>query len=363
MKIKLTEKQKARYERKIFKILAEQKFIVEDRERKIIREQLSNGRRYFFMVAKRFEEKEIVERFVKVPVNNTKTILTPFQRQIEIARFIKTNNILNTRGIIADNYDPKKGTTFVVMETFPADHSKIGFIEKNEGLELLGKHEAEHVVDQLIKFHAISAKSLPTKLRNILKIHPDEYKQLRKSIFKYLNRQVRPLDSGKNPEAFWKVLERRIGIIDLKDKAKKILNDLEPIISSKVNQSNSLIHGDAAPNNLYVFDSGEVELLDLEWVGSSNNNAIAMIYDFGNMRARSWCNEKFRHALDAALVDSYEKNGQEELGRAIVRLSILRSHILLSGAFENYEHEKQKDPLQTRRRKSTEKDISQAFRA
>jgi hypothetical protein len=87
-----------------------------------------------------------------------------------------------------------------------------------------------------------------------------------------------------------------------------------------------------------------------------------MILDFGNLRARSWNNEKFRNALDAALMKTYRAKGQENVGRAIVRLSILRSHIQLAGFFENYEQSKQKDKRQTRRRESTERDITKAFK-
>jgi len=117
-----------------------------------------------------------------------------------------------------------------------------------------------------------------------------------------------------------------------------------------------------APNNLYVFNSGDIELLDLEWVGTFKNKTIAMILDFGNLRARSWSNEKFRNELDDKLVKTYRAKGQEEIGKAIVQLSILRSHVQLSGFFENYERVKQKDALQTRRRKSTERDIAKAFK-
>lgn len=88
---------------------------------------------------------------------------------------------------------------------------------------------------------------------------------------------------------------------------------------------------------------------------------IAMILDFGNLSACSWGMEKFRNALSDALVKTYRANGQEKLGRAIIQLSIFRSHIQLWGFFENYERAKQKDPLQTRRREQTERDIVKAF--
>jgi thiamine kinase-like enzyme len=356
-----THNKTGKYRQRVYQVLIEQNFIIGNEEKKIIKERTSNERRYFFMVAKRVEGKKIVERFIKIPENNSKKILVPFQRQIEMAKYLSAKQIIKTRNIIASNYNPKKEIPFVIMETFPRGHSKIGFIENNKGVELLGVREAQYTINQIKKFHSISIKSLPPKLRKNLKVYSGDYKNFRQKIFKYLNKKVRPLDKRGKPEIFHDVLERRIGIINLKNKVRGLLTKLEPIIDSRKNQSNSIVHGDMAPNNLYIFDSGDVELLDLEWVGISKNKALAMIIDFGNLRARSWSNKKFRKALDVALIKTYRAQKQEELGKAIVQLSILRSHIQLSGYFENYKQEKQKDSMQTRRRNSTERDILQIF--
>jgi serine/threonine protein kinase len=354
--------QAAKFQKRIYRVLTEQNFIVEKKEKKVIQQRITAGRRYFFMVAKRIEKNKVVERFIKIPKNNTKKLLLPFQRQIEVAKYLKKHRTIRTRGVIAENFDPKKGIPFAVMETFPVDQSKIGFIEENNGVEFLGTREAKKTIEQLHKFHSISIKSLPARLRNILRVYPGDYKSFRREVFRYLNKRVRPLDGRRKAEAFHVVLERRLGISDIKQKAKKLLAELEPVIDSRSNHIPSIVHGDMSPNNLYVFNSGDVELLDLEWVGTFKNKAIAMILDFGNLRARSWNNEKFRNALDAALMKTYRAKGQENVGRAIVRLSILRSHIQLAGFFENYEQSKQKDKRQTRRRESTERDITKAFK-
>jgi serine/threonine protein kinase len=351
-----------KYQKRVYKVLTEQNFIVEDIEREVIQKRTTNGRRYFFMVAKRIEGNKTIERFIKIPENNTKKILLPFQRQIEIAQYITTHRVINTRGVVASNYDPGKGVPFVVMETFPTDQSKIGFIEGDKGVELLTVREAKQIINQLHKFHSISMRSLPPRLRKILKTYPGDYNGFRREVFRYLNKKVKSLDGKGKTEPFHKVLERRLGISEVKNKTKKLLVQLEPIIDSKQNRISSIVHGDMSPNNLYVFNSGDVELLDLEWVGTFENKAIAMILDFGNLRARSWSNEKFRDALDYALVQTYRAKGQEELGKAIVQLSILRSHIHLSGFLENYETVRQKDELQSRRRKSTEADIAKVFK-
>lgn len=244
-----------------------------------------------------------------------------------MAKYIKTHRVINTRGVVTSNYNPRKGVPFVVMETFPTHQSKIGFIEEDKGVELLTVREAKQTISQFHKFHSISIKSLPPHLRKILKIYPGDYKSFRREVFRYLNKKVKPLDGKDKVEPFHKVLERRLGISEVKNKAKKLLMQLGPIIDSKQNRIPSIVHGDMAPNNLYIFNSGDVELLDLEWVGTFKNKAIAMILDFGNLRARSWSNEKFRNALDDALIQTYRSKGQEEIGKAIMQLSILRSHI------------------------------------
>lgn len=353
--------QTIKYQERVYQVLTEQNFIVGDMERKIVKKRTTNGRRYFFMVAKRIEGNKIIKRFIKIPENNTKKLLLPFQRQIEIAKYIKANQIINTRGVVSSNFDPRKGIPFVIMETFPTHQSKIGFIEGDKGVELLGIREAKKTIEQLHRFHSISIQSLPVRLKKILKIYPGDYKGFRREVFRYLNKKVKPLDSKGKAEPFHKVLERRLGISDVKNKAKELLTRLETIIDSKPNRVPSIVHGDMAPNNFYVFNYGNIELLDLEWVGVFKNKAIAMILDFGNLRARSWRNEKFRNALDDELIKTYRAQGKEKLGKAIVQLSILRSHIQLSGFFENYKRTKQKDPLQTRRREQTERDIAKVF--
>ncbi|MCL5006675.1 MAG: hypothetical protein M1153_00800 [Patescibacteria group bacterium] len=113
-----------RYRRRVNNVLQEQRFIIGDEEKVLIKKRTSNGRRYFYMVADRREGKRVVRRFIKIPENNTKKLLLPFQRQIEIAGYLKKKKIINTRGVIVYNFDPKKGTPFAVMETFPSGHAK-----------------------------------------------------------------------------------------------------------------------------------------------------------------------------------------------------------------------------------------------
>lgn len=358
-KLKITQEEK--YFNRVVRVLKEQNFIVGARENKIIKEITYSGRRYFFMVANRIENGKTIERFVKIPQNNTKKLLDPFKRQIEFVRYVKSKNIINTRNVIDYNYNHKKGLPFLVMDTLPTKDVRVGFILKNKGTELLGEKEAKNAIDQIEKFHSININEMPANLKTILKKHSGGYKNIKRDIMMVLGRKVKPYDFGKNKAYFHKVLEKRLNITDFKSKIKKTLDDFSSLVDTKENNIKSLVHGDMAPNNVYVYDSSKIELLDMEWVGVTNNKIISMVIDYGNFRERAWVNKGFQRELDNLLMMKYRSNGKENLGSVIIKLSIIRSALQLSRYFENYDPEKQKLELELRRKKSTEEDILYAL--
>jgi thiamine kinase-like enzyme len=357
----LTASSLDRYRKKVYKVLEEQVFIIGEEEQQIIETRISNGRRYFYLVAKRKEGNKLVERFVKIPINNTRKLLLPFVRQIEFARYAKQHKIINTRGVITANIDPKKGVPFVIMETFPRTHAKIGFIEGNKGTEFLTAREAQKTMQELFKLHEIKISALPHSLRGVLVKERRSYNGFRKQLIRDLNKKVRPLDYKGKKVLFAHIIETRLGIRNIKGKVNSLYERLDSIITRSDNKGLCLAHGDVAPNNLYVFDTGEIELLDLEWVGVFSNKALAMMFDFGNLHSRSWKNKIYRTALEDVLLDYYTNQGKEEVGRAIIALSILTTHLHHSSYFENYEWDKQRTEEETVRRSVTEQEILKAW--
>lgn len=348
------------YEQKVDKVLRENLFVVEEKDKSLIKERIENGRRYFYIVLPRIENGQKVERFLKIPCRNIKKLLEPFDRQLLMAEYLQKNNVILTRGVVASRIDHKKGIPFAIMDTFPVSHSRIGFIDGFKKAEELNEIHAKNVIHALNEFHSVDISNLPPQLQKIIKKYKDDYKSLRRDFGKYLNKKVKPID-GTGEELFHKVLGRRLQISNLRQKIISFLEILRPIIFDGKNKGGALIHGDMAPNNLYIYDNDDVELLDLEWVGYSDNKAMAMVIDFGNLRGRSWNNDVFRNALDEYLLKSYEDMGKKELGQAIVSLAILRSHLMLAGFFENYAPEKQSDEEQKLRREKTEQDIKKAW--
>jgi len=85
------------------------------------------------------------------------------------------------------------------------------------------------------------------------------------------------------------------------------------------------------------------------------------VIDFGNLRARAWNNQKFRETMDDEMIKLYSKKESERFAKAVVSLSILRSHMSLSRAFENYPQEKQREVEERARREATESDLQRAW--
>lgn len=355
----LTHKQQESFQKRILKVLREQSFILDEREMDLIKRR-SNNSRYFFMVAKRIEDGKQVDRFIKIPQNKTKLLLGPFERQIKFAEYIKNHTNLKTRGIIKYNLDNKKGMPFAIIETFPSEKSKIGFIEGSDKVEMLGVREAKNIIHDLEVFHSIDFNKIPKELKKVIRIKTKGkgFDYVKKSVKNSLSFKVFPLDSiGNKKILVHKLLEKRTGIKDFKKIINETLNKIESRVNEKRNAGRYVIHGDMAPNNLYVYDNGEVEFLDLEWVSLFENRIVAMVYDFGNMRIRSWKNKKFREALDSELIRVYKERGEEDVARLIIGLSILRSNVIFSSFFENYPWDKQMLETETERRKVAEEEI------
>jgi len=160
---------------------------------------------------------------------------------------------------------------------------------------------------------------------------------------------------------FWIVLEYRMHErgheINFKEAVEELLDKWSAIMNDEKFQGRFMTHGDLSPNNMYVADNGKVRFLDREWTGVCGNKLLALVYDYGNLRARAWNNKEFREALDKKL----KQELGEEAGSAVISLGILRSHCNLAGFFENYPLDEQEKNYQSQRRLGTEDDIIKAF--
>lgn len=86
--------------------------------------------------------------------------------------------------------------------------------------------------------------------------------------------------------------------------------ELEPLVSAAQNPNGEyFVHNDAAPNNAFFKNSGEVLFLDFEHAAASHNLFLAQLTDLGNYYGRMWPNpEMQREFLISYLAESSPEN-------------------------------------------------------
>lgn len=346
--------------KKIDSLLGRLSFNLSVDERNLLLKRIRDGdNRYGYVVGARLENGEEVRRFLKVLVRNDFRTHKLFARQIFFTQFLKQSGALPTRGVLAYNINPLRGPRFAVFETYEKG-DKIGFLDSFEEMRGLTENHARTCAKALHSFHNLNISQVSPKLRFVLQRSWGSFSRLRKFLKYYMKKKVVPVDTGKR-EVFEKVLSRRLNVDNFGQRASELLDNWESVVNDKRNEGRYFVHGDLAPVNLYVHDDGGIEFLDFEWVGVSSNKALALIKDYGNLRARSWNNRTFRKAMDEEMIRICSEENSKDFARAVVSLSILFSHSGLSSAFENYPAEKQQEKIQRERRESTENDLPVAW--
>lgn len=346
------------------RLLVEQSFTLDSEAKARMLGQIEKNDRYISVLGAHKEGGAQVKRFLKIPIWNDAKIDRLLERQVRLGKFLKAHGLIKTRDIVSENLDRTAGLPFAIMETFEDDGVTIGFFDQShpEEMEFLTPEIAQNCINTLVQLHSIDVNAMPEAVVSSIRDLSGKTDEFFDLIVKQdLRKRVAALDTGDEAVDYGTVLDRRLGVIGFQKKVLELLTAFREVIRSQENKKKVLFHGDLSPDNLYISDDGTIELLDWEWAGIYDNEAIAMIIDYGNLRARVWNNAAFRDALDAAIIDKYKTDGNEELGRAVVALGILRSDIQIGGFFENYPREKQSLDEERLRRKSTETDLVRAF--
>lgn len=311
------------------------------------------------------------KRFVKIMAEdydpNDPESDYPFRREVGMGKFLKDQGF-ETPGVLEGNANLAEGTRYAIMGSPEGAWFPSGF----QDIERLTPVDAEASLDTLETMHEIEPGKIPAEARAFLQDRGGDYEGYSDDVMNILNEEgivsedTLPADvldrERGNATTFYEVMNRRFGIHDFKERVKKLLDYLKNTIETQRGENGFLVHGDLAPNNLYRTDKGRVGFHDLEWMGVCDNRALATVFDVGNLRARAWNNQKFRDALDASIIRRHSEKNQEEVGRAIVALSILRSHLALAGFFENYDISKQRKAEERERREATEADLLEAWK-
>jgi len=342
-----------------------------------LKNQIENKRRYFTSVIEASLNGKAEKYFLKILKPNYKKEeferdQNAFAREMQAMLFIKSNTDLPILKIEEGKTDPD--FTYFLAETLP--DAEIGFIKSMEDMKKLKPEHARQSILQLLK---MSEVKLPENIDEEIEDLQDpfeSYEGYRENVWNLLDNkeepectQVRPID-GKvdnngeiKQEIFLDVLARRFGVKEkeMRSKVEELFERWRRVVEKYDEGEWVLTHGDLSPNNMYIGDDDNARFLDWEWAGKTKNKLLAIVYDYGNLRARAFNNPEFQEELDEAIIEEFKKNGDEEAGQAIVSLGIFRSSALLAGFFENYEPAKQELPEETERRELTEKCLTKAF--
>ena len=354
----------------VSQFLEEKKFYFDKDE--FERQLADENRRFLTLIGLRVEEGSQLprERFFKAPMpqkdpERQKAVDLSFRRQTLTHYYLDMNTQLPMAEVLEFNTDPEKGQMYAIMAAYQ-EGSGIGFLNKTEDAEKLTEKHAQLAI-KAIQELSHQEKDIKPELAEVLekRLPYQNYDGFLRNVTDILDKQVNGAGEfySEDKKPLHEVLESRTGIANFREEALRLVQQLRPVIE-KAQEGVHLVHGDLAPNNLFLGDgvkAAPLMFLDFEWAGISGNEILAAVYDFGNLRARAWNNEAFRNGLDKEMIESYKADGREEVGRAIVALGILRSHMNLAGFFENYPPEKSSQPVQVERREATEKDITKAW--
>jgi len=216
--------------------------------------------------------------------------------------------------------------------------------------------DAEKCVENLFKLHEIKTEDLPAEVREKL----NERKELQS--FKGLSGDIfSMLDQDVNGTPFYEILQDRLkikeksGVGNLKEQIRELMEQCRKVVEMSGNEKEFLVHGDLAPGNTHVDKEGKVKFSRWDWATSSKNEALAFIYNFGNLRGRAAANPELQKALDKAIIDEFAKRGNSELGEAIVKMGTLRTSVKF------LKYDAIKPEFGDKERSSMEKDVKKFF--
>lgn len=310
------------------------------------------------------------ERFFKAPlpkdnIIEERKIKAMFKRQVRVQEYLAQHSNFPITEVFESNTDETRGPQYALMNWYQKGED-LGFLETVEDSKKLSPVHARLAVGALRSLQH-QERTIPEDLESVLDKMPayQDFTGFKANLTMILSRQVTGTDEffSAEKQIYAYLMTKKLSLPDFVQKIDTFIEQFRPIVDEYQDKGRHLVHGDFSPNNIFLGDSvtsARFIGLDFEWAGISNNEVLASVYDFGNMHSRAWANPNFQNALEQEMISSYSTQGREEVGKAIVALGILRSHINHSSFFENIPSGGE-SPEDRQCRIGTEKDIAKAW--
>jgi hypothetical protein len=323
---------KANYTR-IEYILKKERFLYNSDDIKNLLKGNQKGIRYGNIVLERNENGHKIKRFLKIVLDGSLKTYKLFIRQIKITDALHKSTQITSPTIMLIKSYIDSPVPYAIFET-REDGEGFGFMhDKPSFYEKFTEQEMYNLVNTIYSFHNTGVKINPNiwKYTRNTTSNINHYKKESQKWLK--TRIIHKLADGTIVEKrVQELLTLYTGIQNIEEIIMSIFDkNWSYIINSKINNKYYLVHADMQIDNLYKHQDGTIELLDFEWVSKSDNPIIAIMYDYGNLRARAWSSLVFQTVLDKTMLEvgkKYHKN--INIIKTGLDLGILRSSLMMS---------------------------------
>ncbi len=292
------------------------------------------GVRYGNMVLVRNEAGIHRKRFIKIILDGKHKTYQLFKRQVKIATALCQDKDLGSPTMAVIRHSLFPPIPYAIFET-REEGDGFGFMHDSPAFyEKFTDQDMKKLVEVIYQFHSAGLKVNKDVLRST-RLIPAGVGFYRRELIKLLETGI--IHRKANGQEVMRTVEEwLISYTGMDDIRARITETLErcfyQVNSSTASQKTYLVHADMQIDNVYRHMNGDFELLDFEWVGMTHSPAIAIMYDYGNLRARAWSSPLFQKMLDTTMIEVGMKvySDSAEMIKAGLTLGAVRSSLMMS---------------------------------
>ncbi|MDQ5962700.1 MAG: hypothetical protein QG653_507 [Patescibacteria group bacterium] len=314
------------------------------------------GVRYGNVVLEREENGVWRKRFFKVVIDGTLRTYRLFRRQVEITDALHKDkhNTFPNIAVIAHSFETP--VPYAIFETREQGET-FGFMHDSSAFyETFKEDDMNRLVEAIYSFHKagqtfdVSIWKYTRPISSSLTFYIHEAHELLTTKIKHKTKDGVFVENTVD-----EILSKTFALEHVEKHVAEIFTrEWQKVIASQAERKNYLVHADMQIDNVYRHPDNTFELIDFEWVGKSDNPVVAIMYDYGNLRARAWSSPNFQALLDTAMLEHGVKHYDASIVKSGITLGKLRSSLMMSRFHLDYHNTVKKD-------KRTEEDYNAMY--
>lgn len=239
---------------------------------------------------------------------------------------VKKKELLRERGEAVGAFLEKEHS-----DVYAGDDSEVKNFRESGELKEPSAENAIEVINTLFEIYKIKISEFPKEIQEKLDTRKEleSFDGMRENILDdILNKKINGIELAE-------LLEGELGVVNLKEKAKKIIDDCENASKDLLSVERFLVHGDVKLESIHADKKGKVAASRFVHASSSENVVLPIVYDIGNLLGRAAGNPELQKALRDGILEKFKNMGNPELGKKILSLAELRTF----SKFMMYENE------------------------